>query len=182
MGQLAHQDHGDEREDERAWGTYHHFKSLTIGMGIPSQVVTQSMMSNQFALANIAIKGKANFCSMLFMTLPWKGKQSRVMCCKHSFRSPSSPEKGYETLKKRLTELHSIGQCARALNVPKTSLWSYLVHHLEIKRVELGCVTCVRPSDLRAYIDQRERALKSGRMETNRRNIASASKKLNERG
>ena len=31
-------------------------------------------------------------------------------------------------------------------------------------------------------MDQRERALKSGRMETNRRNIASASKKLNERG
>jgi hypothetical protein len=88
----------------------------------------------------------------------------------------------YETLKKRLTELHSIGQCARALNVPKTSLWSYLVHHPEIKRVELGCVTCVRPSDLQAYMDQRERALNSGRMETNRRNIASASKKLNERG
>jgi len=45
----------DEGENESAWGPYHHFKSLTIGMGIPSQVVTQSTMNNQFALANIAL-------------------------------------------------------------------------------------------------------------------------------
>jgi Piwi domain len=42
-------------EDEGQWGVYHHFKSLTVGMGIPSQVVTQSTMSNQYALANIAL-------------------------------------------------------------------------------------------------------------------------------
>lgn len=45
----------DEGEDESDWGVYHHFKSLTIGMGIPSQVVSQSTMSNPFALANIAL-------------------------------------------------------------------------------------------------------------------------------
>ncbi len=45
----------DGGEDESSWGAYHHFKSLTIGMGIPSQVVTQSTMNNQFALANIAL-------------------------------------------------------------------------------------------------------------------------------
>jgi Piwi domain len=45
----------DEGENESAWESYHHFKSLTIGMGMPSQVVTQSTMNNQFALANIAL-------------------------------------------------------------------------------------------------------------------------------
>jgi hypothetical protein len=45
----------DEGEDESNWGAYHHFKSLTIGMGIPSQVVTHYSMNNQFALANIAL-------------------------------------------------------------------------------------------------------------------------------
>jgi len=45
----------EEGEDEGQWGVYHHFKSLTVGMGIPSQVVNQSTMSNQFALANIAL-------------------------------------------------------------------------------------------------------------------------------
>lgn len=45
----------DEGEDENSWGAYHHYKSLTVGMGIPSQVVTRSTMNNQFALANIAL-------------------------------------------------------------------------------------------------------------------------------
>jgi len=45
----------DEGENESVWGPYHHFKSLTIGMGIPSQVVTQSTMNSQFALPNIAL-------------------------------------------------------------------------------------------------------------------------------
>lgn len=45
----------DEGGDETNWGPYHHFKSLTIGMGIPSQVVLQSTMSNPFAWANIAL-------------------------------------------------------------------------------------------------------------------------------
>lgn len=45
----------DEGEEEGEWGIYHHFKSLTIGMGIPSQVVSQSTMSNSYALANIAL-------------------------------------------------------------------------------------------------------------------------------
>lgn len=45
----------DEGDEEGEWGVYHHFKSLTIGMGIPSQVVSQSTMSNQYALANIAL-------------------------------------------------------------------------------------------------------------------------------
>lgn len=45
----------EEGEDESDWGEYHHFKSLTIGMGIPSQVVSQSTMSNTYALANIAL-------------------------------------------------------------------------------------------------------------------------------
>ena len=42
-------------EDEALWGMYDHLKSLTIGMGIPSQVVTRSTMSNSFALGNIAL-------------------------------------------------------------------------------------------------------------------------------
>jgi hypothetical protein len=45
----------DEGEEENDWGVYHHFKSLTIGMGIPSQVVSQTTMGNQYALANIAL-------------------------------------------------------------------------------------------------------------------------------
>ncbi len=49
-------DSGDgDGEDEAQWGAYHRFKSLTVGMGIPSQVVNQSTMSNQYALANIAL-------------------------------------------------------------------------------------------------------------------------------
>lgn len=42
-------------EDETQWGVYEHLKSLTIGMGIPSQVVTKSTMSNTFALGNIVL-------------------------------------------------------------------------------------------------------------------------------
>ena len=45
----------EEGDDESQWGAYHHFKSLTIGMGIPSQVVNQSTMSNSFAQTNIAL-------------------------------------------------------------------------------------------------------------------------------
>lgn len=49
-------DEGDEAgEDETQWGVYHHFKSLTVGMDIPSQVVNRSTINNQFALANIAL-------------------------------------------------------------------------------------------------------------------------------
>ena len=42
-------------EDETQWGMYDHLKSLTIGMGMPSQVVTKSTMSNTFALSNIVL-------------------------------------------------------------------------------------------------------------------------------
>jgi len=43
------------RANETQWGVYDHLKSLTIGMGIPSQVVTKSTMSNTFALGNIVL-------------------------------------------------------------------------------------------------------------------------------
>jgi hypothetical protein len=42
-------------EDETHWGVYDHLKSLTIGMGIPSQMVTKSTMNNSFALGNIVL-------------------------------------------------------------------------------------------------------------------------------
>jgi hypothetical protein len=42
-------------KDVTRWGIYDHFKSLTIGMGMPSQVITQSTMNNAYALSNIAL-------------------------------------------------------------------------------------------------------------------------------
>lgn len=50
-------------QQNRAWGPYEHFKSLTVGMGIPSQVVEISTMEqiindptkNQYVLGNIAL-------------------------------------------------------------------------------------------------------------------------------
>ena len=41
--------------DEMQWGAYDHFKSLTIGNDIPSQVVHQATMRNTYALGNIAL-------------------------------------------------------------------------------------------------------------------------------
>jgi argonaute-like protein len=49
-------DDGDKvSEDETQWGVYEHLKSLAIGMGMPSQVVMKSTMSNTFALGNIVL-------------------------------------------------------------------------------------------------------------------------------
>lgn len=42
-------------EDEDEIDAYHHFKSLTIGQGIPSQVVYASTVDNPHALANIVL-------------------------------------------------------------------------------------------------------------------------------
>jgi len=42
-------------EDEDDADVYHHFKSLTIGQGIPSQVVYESTMNKSYALANIVL-------------------------------------------------------------------------------------------------------------------------------
>jgi len=46
-------DENDEDEDE--WGAYHLFKSLTVSRGIASQVVYESTLSRQFAVANIVL-------------------------------------------------------------------------------------------------------------------------------
>jgi len=42
-------------EDEEEWGAYHHFKSLTVGRGTASQVVYESTLSRQYAVANIVL-------------------------------------------------------------------------------------------------------------------------------
>ncbi|MEM3514986.1 MAG: Piwi domain-containing protein, partial [Candidatus Hadarchaeum sp.] len=42
-------------EEEDDTDAYHHFKSLTIGQGIPSQVVYESTIDNRYALANIVL-------------------------------------------------------------------------------------------------------------------------------
>lgn len=42
-------------EDDEEWGAYHHFKSLTVGRGIASQVVYESTISRQYAIANIVL-------------------------------------------------------------------------------------------------------------------------------
>lgn len=42
-------------EDEEDWGSYHEFKSLTVGRGLPSQVVYQSTLGKPFAMANIVL-------------------------------------------------------------------------------------------------------------------------------
>jgi argonaute-like protein implicated in RNA metabolism and viral defense len=42
-------------EDDEEWGAYYHLKSLTVGRGIASQVVYQSTLDNQYAMANIVL-------------------------------------------------------------------------------------------------------------------------------
>lgn len=42
-------------DDEEEIDAYYHFKSLTIGKGIPSQVVYESTIDNRYALANIVL-------------------------------------------------------------------------------------------------------------------------------
>lgn len=42
-------------EDEEEWGAYHHFKSLTVGRGTASQVVYESTLNRQYAVANIVL-------------------------------------------------------------------------------------------------------------------------------
>lgn len=42
-------------EDEEDWGSYHEFKSLTVGRGIPSQVVYESTLGKAYAMANIVL-------------------------------------------------------------------------------------------------------------------------------
>jgi hypothetical protein len=42
-------------EDEEDWGSYHEFKSLTVGRGIPSQVVYESTLGKPYAMANIVL-------------------------------------------------------------------------------------------------------------------------------
>jgi hypothetical protein len=42
-------------EDDEEMDSYYHFKSLTIGQGIPSQVVYESTLNKQYALANIIL-------------------------------------------------------------------------------------------------------------------------------
>lgn len=52
---LLPDDEDKASEDKTQWGMYDHLKSLTIGMGMPSQMVTKSTMSNTFALGNIVL-------------------------------------------------------------------------------------------------------------------------------
>lgn len=42
-------------EDMTHWGVYDHLKSLTIGLGIPSQVITQSTMNSSYAFGNLTV-------------------------------------------------------------------------------------------------------------------------------
>lgn len=42
-------------DDEQESGAYYHFKSLTVGQGIPSQVVYESTIDKSYALANIIL-------------------------------------------------------------------------------------------------------------------------------
>lgn len=42
-------------EPASEWGPYQHVKSLAIGHGLPSQVVTQRALTNSYALGNIAL-------------------------------------------------------------------------------------------------------------------------------
>jgi len=61
-------------EDEEEWGAYHHFKSLTVGRGIASQVVYESTLSRQYAVANIVlgVLGKTgNIPFVLAQPLPY---------------------------------------------------------------------------------------------------------------
>lgn len=61
-------------EDDEEWGAYHNLKSLTVGRGIASQVVYQSTLDNQYAMANIVfgILGKTgNIPFILAEPLPY---------------------------------------------------------------------------------------------------------------
>lgn len=61
-------------DDEEDWGSYHDFKSLTIGHGIASQVVNRGTLSNIYALENIVlgILGKTgNIPFVLAESLPY---------------------------------------------------------------------------------------------------------------
>jgi len=42
-------------DDEEDWGSYHHFKSLTVGRGISSQVVNSSTLNKRYAFGNIVL-------------------------------------------------------------------------------------------------------------------------------
>jgi len=42
-------------EEDEEYGTYYHFKSLTVGQGIASQLVYKSTLSNKYALGNIIL-------------------------------------------------------------------------------------------------------------------------------
>ena len=61
-------------DDEKNYGNYHHFKSLTVGRGIPSQVVNRSTLSKKYAFGNIVlgILGKTgNIPFVLAESLPY---------------------------------------------------------------------------------------------------------------
>ncbi len=45
----------EQDNDEDEWGSYHHFKSLTVGQGLPSQVVYRSTLDKQYAMTNIVL-------------------------------------------------------------------------------------------------------------------------------
>jgi argonaute-like protein implicated in RNA metabolism and viral defense len=45
----------EHSEDDEEWGGYHHFKSLTVGRGVPSQVVHESTIDNRYAMGNIVL-------------------------------------------------------------------------------------------------------------------------------
>jgi len=42
-------------DDEEDWGSYHHFKSLTVGRGISSQVINRGTLTKKYALGNIVL-------------------------------------------------------------------------------------------------------------------------------
>ncbi len=42
-------------DDEEEWGAYHIFKSIAVSRGIPSQVVYESTLSNQYVIPNIVL-------------------------------------------------------------------------------------------------------------------------------
>lgn len=61
-------------DDEEEWGSYHNFKSLTVGRGIPSQVVYRGTLSKRYAFGNIilGILGKTgNIPFILAEPLPY---------------------------------------------------------------------------------------------------------------
>ena len=42
-------------EDEEDWSAYHEFKSLTVGRGLPSQVIYRSTLSKAYAMGNVVL-------------------------------------------------------------------------------------------------------------------------------